>query len=524
MRIGDLGNGCYRNPILYADYSDPDPIRVGDDYYLISSSFTFVPGIPVLHSKDLVNWKIINYVVKGLPFPWYDQPCHGAGTWAPSIRYHDGTFYVCVGLPDEGIFMSTTKDPFGDWSPLKCIKEAKGWIDPCPFWDDNGDAYLVHAFARSRCGIKNVLDLCRMSPDGSAVLDEGVRIYDGTMDHPTMEGPKMYKREGYYYIFTPAGGVKTGWQTVLRSKDPYGPYEDRIVLHQGPTTVNGPHQGGWVDTPSGEYWFLHFQDVYEYGRIVHLQPMKWKNGWPFIGTELNGDGIGEPVSEWKKPSCPSCAPIPPLQDDEFNGNVLGLQWQWQANPKPVWYSLGQQNSCLRLYAARNEAGRENLLWYAPNFLSQLIHGRAFSATAKVSLSRHTAGDKAGLAIIGLEYGYLCIRFQLDGSFSLQTARGHVTDKEKAGEAYETIEQTMQIPDTDWVYLRVEMEEDASYHFSFSFDGLEFAPIGGTHQAKAGAWTGARIGIFCLNDVNAAGDGSADFDYIRFEHKNPVYPG
>ena len=193
----DLGDGRYQNPILYGDYSDPDAIRVGDDFYMISSSFTYIPGIPLLHSKDLVNWELINFVVREIPFPQYDQPNHGSGTWAPAIRYHDGTFYVYVGLPDEGVFMSSTTDPYGEWSPLHCVWEGKGWIDTCPFWDDDGKAYLIHGFANSRCGIKHRIDVCPMAPDASRLLGEGIMVYQNELLHPTMEGPKMDKRDGW---------------------------------------------------------------------------------------------------------------------------------------------------------------------------------------------------------------------------------------------------------------------------------------------------------------------------------------
>lgn len=240
----DLQDGTYRNPVLYADYSDPDVIRVGGDFFMVASSFSFMPGLPVLHSKDLVNWRVISYAVQRLPFPNYDQPEYGKGVWAPSIRFHDNWFRVFFSTPDEGIFMTTSADPFKGWEPLTHVKQTRGWIDPCPFWDDDGKAWLVNAFAKSRIGFKSILHLSPMKPDGTALLDEGVYIFDGTLKHPTIEGPKMYKRNGFYYIFAPAGGVKSGWQTVLRSTSIHGPYEDKIVLHQGGTDINGPHQGG----------------------------------------------------------------------------------------------------------------------------------------------------------------------------------------------------------------------------------------------------------------------------------------
>ena len=334
----DLGDGRYQNPILHADYSDPDVIRVGEDFYMTASSFNCAPALPILHSKDLVNWTIINYAAQRLlPEDRYSVPQHGKGVWAPAIRYHDGWFYIFWGDPDLGIFMVKTQDPAGEWEPPHLVRGARGWIDPCPFWDDDGQAYLVHALAGSRTGVNSVAVLNRMAPDGSRLLDDGVLVFDGTENHPTMEGTKMHKRNGYYYIFAPAGGVPTGWQTVLRSKNIYGPYEDKIVLHQGDSDVNGPHQGAWVELENGEGWFIHFQEKQPYGRIVHLQPAHWEKDWLMIGVDSNGDGIGEPVTEWKKPSVGKAAPVAvPQTSDEFNAPKLGLQWQWQANPAALW--------------------------------------------------------------------------------------------------------------------------------------------------------------------------------------------
>ena len=256
MWNADLGNGMYKNPILYADYSDPDACRAGEDYFMIASSFCNAPGLPVLHSKDLVNWKVVNYILPKVPEERYDKPVHGCGVWAPAIRYHDGTFFACFPMPDEGIYMSTTKDPFGTWSEPVNIRPGAGWIDPCPFWDEDGRAYLVAGVAKSRIGYKSVLHMIEMQPDGMGLIGEAKVVFDGNLnEQETIEGPKLYKRNGWYYIFAPAGGVKTGWQTVLRSKNIFGPYEYRVVMRQGDTSINGPHQGAWVDTVTGEDWF-----------------------------------------------------------------------------------------------------------------------------------------------------------------------------------------------------------------------------------------------------------------------------
>ncbi len=275
--VADLGNGNYKNPILNADYSDPDAIRVGDDFFMVASSFDAVPGLPVLHSKDLVNWTILTHALKRQPpFEHFEKTQHGNGVWAPSIRYHNDEFYIYYPDPDFGIYLTKAKKAEGPWSEPVLIENGKGLIDPCPLWDEDGKVYLVYAYAGSRAGIKSVIAVKKLNTEGIKTLDEGVIVYDGHENDPTIEGPKFYKRNGYYYIFAPAGGVPTGWQLVLRSKNIYGPYERKVVMDQGKSPVNGPHQGAWVDTQTGEDWFLHFQDKEAYGRVVHLQPMAGK--------------------------------------------------------------------------------------------------------------------------------------------------------------------------------------------------------------------------------------------------------
>ena len=284
------GESEFYNPILPGFFSDPAICSNGKgDYYLVTSTFTYFPGVPIFHSRDLVNWEQVGWAAPFLPFERYDRPAHKCGTWAPSIRYMHGLFYVYVCLPDEGLMAFTAEKPEGPWTP-HFVKDVCGWIDPCPLLDDNGDMYLVHGLANSRCGLNNMLFVHRMSADGLQVLDKGRLVYDG-QDHGdvTVEGPKMYKRDGWYYIMCPAGGVEIGYQLVLRSRSPYGPYERRVTLSQGSTEVNGPHQGGWVDDGQGHDWFIHFQDRGVYGRIAHLQPVVWKDGWPEMGC------AGEPV-------------------------------------------------------------------------------------------------------------------------------------------------------------------------------------------------------------------------------------
>lgn len=275
--------------------------------------------------------------------------------------------------------MVKTQNPFGKWEDPILVQEGKGIIDTCPFWDEDGNAYIVHGWAGSRAGVKSILTIKKMNAEGTKVLDKGKHIFDGYENHPTVEGPKIYKRNGYYYIFAPAGGVATGWQLVLRSKNIYGPYDEKIVLEQGKSNVNGPHQGAWVDTKNGEDWFYHFQDADTYGRIVHLQPMKWINDWPFIGVDQDKNGIGEPVLTYKKPTISNKSDIiNPSETDEFNENDIGLQWQWSVNPSIVWYSKLVNQNFLRLFSIKVPENSNNL-WTVPNLLTQKFPAPNFTA-------------------------------------------------------------------------------------------------------------------------------------------------
>ncbi len=509
--IADQGNGTYKNPILHADYSDPDAIRVGDDYYMISSSFNHVPGLPILRSKDLVNWTIIGHVLKQLPpDEHFSKVQHGNGVWAPSIRYHDGEFYIYYPDPDFGIYLVKAKKITGPWTAPQLVEEGKGLIDPCPLWDDNGKVYLVHAYAGSRAGIKSILVVEELNKKGTKPISDTVRVFDGHVSDPTVEGPKFYKRNGYYYIFAPAGGVPTGWQLVLRSKNVYGPYERKVVMDQGTTAVNGPHQGAWVTTPTGEDWFIHFQDKKAYGRVVHLQPMKWINDWPLIGYDKNGDGKGEPVLVYKKPNVGKSYPVTtPAESDEFNSNQLGLQWQWQANPGSDWAMLNPSNGTLRLNCFLLPDSTRNL-WTVPALLLQKFPAEEFMVTAKLSFHPKSEGEKAGLILLGADYSYISIlekENNRDISFGIcRNADQGETEKMTDGGKISSPE----------IFLRARVRKGAICSFSYSENGKLFKLIGEEFMARPGRWVGAKIGIFCTGLLKTNDRGFAEFDWFRVE--------
>ncbi len=507
----DNGDGAFKNPIIFADYSDPDVVRVGDDFYLTASSFNVAPGLPILHSKDLVNWKIIAHVFQRQPpFDVFKKPQHGNGVWAPAIRYHKGEFYIYYPDPDFGIYLVKAKHPAGPWSKPLLVKAAKGWIDPCPLWDDDGNAYLVHAFANSRAGIKSVLYIRRMSPDGTKVFDEGKMVFDGRANHPTIEGPKLHKRNGYYYIFAPAGGVPTGWQTVLRSKNIWGPYEDKIVMDQGATAINGPHQGAWVELQSGEHWFIHFQDRGAYGRIVHLQPMKWVDDWPVIGVDADGDGKGEPVLTHQKPNVGRSYPATaPETSDEFGAKRLGLQWQWHANYEESWMSLAARTGRLRLFSVAVPDKAFNL-WPVPNLLLQKLPAPEFTVTTRAEFGGLGVGEKAGLLMMGMDYSYLAVERTANG-FRLVK----ISCKDAIKEGREVEEGKVELKSTT-LLLRVQVGDGAVCRFSYSVDGQKFVPLGEPFTAREGRWIGAKVGLFSLAGEGARASGYTDFDWFRFE--------
>jgi beta-xylosidase len=495
----------YRNPVVFGDYSDPDVVRMGDDFYMVSSSFTAVPALPVLHSRDLVTWTLIGHAAPRLPSPRYDTPQHGMGVWAPSLRHHDGKFWIYYGDPDVGIFMTRATDPRGPWEPLTLVAAAQGWIDPCPLWDDDGSMYLVHAWAKSRAGFNSVLTLRRLNADGRRLLgSEAVTVFDGTARHPTIEGPKFYKRNGYYYIFAPAGGVANGWQTVLRSRTIAGPYEDRIVLRRGGTNVNGPHQGGWIETARGESWFVHFQDRGAFGRIVHLQPMTWRDDWPIIGVDRDGDGIGEPVGEHARPAGVSRPLDAGVQTtDEFATRDLGLQWQWQANPSPDWWSLAARPGHLRLTAQP----APGTLWTAPALLLQKLPAERFVATASLDLDGLGPEASAGVVIFGLDYAVLRARRTGSESWIIEQIVCRGADQGGA----ETIAATA--AGARRVDLRVTVAGGAAL-FSYSLDQQRFHDLGDRFELRPGKWVGAKVGLVALQPATTPGRGYADVDGFR----------
>ena len=513
----DNGDGTFTNPVLYADYSDPDVCAVGEDFYLTASSFNCIPGLPILHSKDLVNWTIIGHALQELePKEVFDKPAHGKGVWAPAIRYHEGEFYIYWGEPDYGIFMVKTKEPSGEWEKPVCVIPGKGMIDPCPLWDGDGRCYLVNGWANSRAGFNSVLSVRELSKDGTKAIGQPRIVFDGGQENHTTEGPKFYKRDGYYWIMCPAGGVAMGWQLAIRSKSPYGPYEWKRVMWQGKTDINGPHQGAWIHTTFNEDWFLHFNDKGAYGRVVYLQPVDWSSGWPMMGKD------GEPVTRFRKPKGSEKGKVKsekynPQESDEFNDGTIGKQWQWHANYHQ-FYGMPTANGTMRLYTY----DLEGTLWDAPNLLLQKLTAPRFTATAKVRFAGKEDGQYGGVVMMGRDYSALVVCRKGD-SFVLQrhTCMGADEEQAETQQTISTLKPTGRdtIPYSPAIYMDIYLRmtvKDGICQYAYSLDDKRFKDAGEPFKMREGKWIGAKFGLVAECNNRKGTRGWLDVDWIRIE--------
>lgn len=528
----------YTNPVLHLDYSDPDVCRVGDRYYMTASSFNCFPGLPILESEDLVHWELTGAALLSYDPAFRDGVEHGNGVWAPAIRFHDGWFYIYVGDPDRGIFMVKTQNPRGQWSEPVWVVREKGFIDPCPFWDQDGRAYLSHGCAGSRATHKSVVFVAPLSADGTCLEGPSRIVYDGHLTQPTIEGTKFYKRGEWYYIFAPAGGVATGWQTVLRSASPWGPWEERIVMAWKPGCINGPHQGAWVSAPDGSDWFLHFQDKGAYGRILHLQPMVWQaDGWPLIGEDPDGDGVGQPVKGWE-------IPFSHTERSECISSPygIGLEWQYPTIPSPYWH-CALRDGGIRLYSVIQKDPQANL-WNCPNLLLQKFPAEAFTVTARMTFMPNPAldGEQAGFLVQGDAYAGLRLVDTPDGArleyFSCLDAPKGTAEEVSV---LTTLPYTLQEPDFPyasgnvpavhyptfqrteiWIRLTVKPRAvegnvpDAVCHFSYAPDGKRFKQVKQEFIARPELWIGAKFGFYCNRPVWKNDGGWVDVQDLKIQ--------
>lgn len=537
----DLGDK-FRNPVLFADYSDPDVIRVGDIFYMTASSFNYTPGLPILVSKDLVNWRLVNYALKNIGQERFKIPRHSEGVWAPAIRFHEGMFYIYYGMPDEGYYVVRTKDPLGEWEEPVLVLEGKGLIDPCPFWDEDGRAYIIHGYAKSRIGFKSILGIFEMSPDGLKAISEDHFVFDGNdPSHPavTIEGPKVYKRDGFYYILAPAGGVREGYQVALRSKDIHGPYEIKTVMAQGSTVINGPHQGGLVDTPDGIEYFLHFQDRGLYGRICHLQPVCWNGGWPVIGINPDTNGVGEPAFEMDKPVITSEEPLYLEGSDDFKDGKPNLSWQWMGDHDDSFYGsvtdeTGDERDGLRLFCQNPSHDDMPVLWRSSNVLTQKLIYPSFRAEAEMDASGLLTCERAGVCMTGGQYVAAFIEKDEKGKYYVKTIHSEGDDAHKSEatdlselfenyvkdsglsleDALKSIKWVMTFTGADTYFQNVIHSpevEDMKLKVCISFDGVKMFDLGIDYTPSDHTWVGAKLGIFALSGGSENKEhGHADF--------------
>lgn len=496
---GDQGDGTYVNPVLPGDYSDIDCIRVGADYYGVSSTFQYSPGFVILHSKDLVNWSILGHVVKDIAaispdMNWDKMNRYGRGIWAGAIRYHDNKFWVYFGDPDEGYFMSTAKQAEGPWEPLHRLTAEKGWDDGCPFWDENGQAYFIGTNFSD--GYK--IHLFKMSADGKSLIKGSDKVI---YQSKGSEANKLYKINGLYYHFF--SEVRDGGRAIMmeRSKNIWGPYEGPKKLSHVQRKYNEPNQGGIVQTGKGDWYFLthHGSGGDWAGRIMSLLPVNWVDGWPIIG-KAGPDTIGQMVWSGKKPVSTNKI-VTPQATDDFKNSFLSPQWEWNYQPRPEKWSLTERPGWLRLHAFKPL--ENNNLLKAGNTLTQRSY-RTLSneVIVKLDVRGMSDGQRAGLAHFGFpEYstiGVICkeSRKTLEFTHKDLTIQGPLIT-------------------SDYLWLMSTWGLDGSSKYAYSLDGKTFISFGKPYQLTWGAYRGDRLAIYCYNNEND--NGYVDIDYFHYKY-------
>ena len=494
---GDQGNGTYINPILPGDYSDLDCIRVGDDYYAVSSTFQYAPGFIILHSKDLVNWSILSHAVDDITIispdmNWDKMNRYGKGIWAGAIRYHDNKFWIYFGDPDAGYFMTTAKKAEGPWAPLTNILPEKGWDDCCPFWDDDGQAYLVGTnFAD---GYK--IHLFKMTADGKKLVKESDKVIYQSRGS---EASKLYKINGMYYHFF--SEVKQGGRAVMmeRSANIYGPYTEVKQLSHPQKQFNEPNQGGIVQTQKGDWYFLTHHGTGDWsGRVMSLLPVTWVNGWPILG-EVGKDTIGRMVWSAKMPLKSVKKFI--QTNDEFNKSELAQQWEWNYQPRKDKWSLTGRKGWLRLHAY--QPLEQNNLLKAGNTLTQRsMRTSQNEVIVKLDVSRMADGQKAGLSHFGSP-NYSTIGVVCNGTSKI--LEYNVKGKTTTGA-------TLSGKD---LWLKSTWGLDGKSRYYYSIDGKNYTAFGETYQLMWGAYRGDRVAIYSYN--NNADAGYVDVDFFHYNY-------
>jgi len=496
---GDQGDGTYRNPILPGDFQNTDVLRVGSDYYYISATKELSPGMLILTSKDLVNWTYLGHAVPDITQinPRYNfDKMEGVnrGIWAGSLGYHDKKFLVYFTDPDFGIYLSTAVNPAGPWEPLTQMMAGPGWDDPCPFWDDDGQAYLVATNFHD--GYK--IHLFKMSPDGKTLQLDSDQVIHQSKES---EANKIYKIKDYYYHFYSEVTSEGRVPFMERAKNIAGPYEERRqLIHK----ADGyPNQGGLLQTEAGDWYFVTHHGTAKWdGREASLLPVTWVDGWPVWGTP-GPDGIGNMVWSGNKPI--AGFPVKPLQtSDEFDSATLSPQWEWYFQPRADKWSLQERPGFLRLYACRPL--QPGVLTKTANILTQRpLRVAQSEVTVKMDLSHMADGQVAGLSLFGKTYGAVGIE-------QMGNARSFYFDETKKVIPGAAIPES-----TTEVWLRASWDASGLAQFSTSTDGTSFNPVETPYQiANSGNYLGAKIGLYTANDKQESG--YIDIDWFHYDVK------
>ncbi|BCU78097.1 glycoside hydrolase 43 family protein [Luteolibacter sp. LG18] len=486
----DNGDGTFTNPPLYADYPDPDVIRVGDDFYFVTTTFANSPGLRILHSKDLVNWEILGHVVERLEgsekFDLKNGNAYRGGIFAPSIRHRGGVFYVVVTPVGQNTRIYQTKDPKGPWT---CHELDRPAFDPGFFIDDDGKGYII-----TSGGWDGTATLLTLNEDYTKVTsEEKVHFNKGA------EGSKLVKRGGWYYLFNAIPGRLA--LTVSRAKSLHGPWETREQIDDR----TGGHQGAIVDLPDGrDFGFVMIDNRFA-GRMTNFSPVFWEDGWPVWGTK---EAPGKVPERAEKPV--KGGPVmQPATSDTFNSATLGVQWEWNHNPDTARWSLIERPGFLRLHATE-----ASTLWTARNTLTQKGQGPWSRGDVKLDLRNLKPGDTCGFGTFGKVNGHIAVTCGADGALALgmqvieDTTQGQKTDVRVAPQPFRAKE----------VFLRTELDfKSGKAMCAYSLDAKEWKTLGGefdaTYDWQTGTFQGPQFALFCFNPKPGAG--FVDVDAFRF---------
>ncbi|AHE53245.1 glycoside hydrolase family 43 protein [Sphingomonas sanxanigenens] len=489
----DQGDGTYVNPPLNADYPDPDIIRVDADFYFVSTTFANVPGLTMLHSRDLVNWDIVSHLVSRLEGrPHYDLEAGGAyrrGIYAPSLRYRDGTFYVAFTPVGQHTRIYSARDPKGPWSHIELDREA---FDPALFFDDDGQAYLASSIGTDGTVTLHTLDKGLTRIERSAVIHY----------NKGAEGTKIVKRQGWYYLFNSIPGKLA--LTVSRARSLRGPWEVRPQIDD----TTGGHQGAIVDLPNGDFYGFVMLDAGPIGRVTNISPVFWRDDWPVWGTP---EAPGRVPRRAPKP-IPGEAFVEPPASDAFDAQDLGRQWQWNHNPVPALWSLSERPGWLRLKAAPGDQ-----LWWARNTLLQKGQAPRGRGEIEVDPRGIRPGDVCGFGTFGKFSGQIAIVGLPDGTRAL-TMR--VTESTVDGPRVD-VRVASQPVRADRLWLRADMDFPAGRAIlSYSEDGRRFTTLGDevplVYDWKTGTFQGVQFALSCYNPNGAGGH----LDVDRFTLSRP----